>query len=916
MVTRGHGVDSSRTMSEPFLPGEVFADRYRIIARLGRGGTGEVWRADDLVLRTPVALKRIDARDTEARERIAAEVRLARQITHPAVCRVFDVGDAGGEVFYSMELIEGEDLATLLRRVGRLPSEKVRDIGRQLCDGLAAAHKQGVLHRDLKPANILVDADGRIRITDFGIAVTQNETGDHAVLGTPAYMAPEQLVRGAALSERTDLYALGAVLFELLVGAPPFSDRSKPSARAPRPSTRAPNVDAQLERVILKALAVDPQGRPASADDMAAALNPAAPTAGADSRWVPIAAALVLVAALAVVVVVRWRYPAGPALTSQDTIVLADFDNATGEAVFDGALKVALAVALEQSPFLKVFGGDRVRETLQLMQRPSGAPLTLSTAREVARREQLKAVVGGSIGRLGSQYVIGLEAINAETGDVMGREQVAAPSKEQVLDSLGTATAKLRERLGESLASIQKFDVQLPRATTASLEALHAYSLALDQGRVIPRVEAIPHLKRAIELDPDFALAHALLSGVYANTGRFDEAPALSRKAFELRDRVSERERYFISWRYYVDAEQAWDKALDLARSWTATYPREAFAFNSLALASGALGQHTRAVDALVEAIRLDPRFVPPHGNLAGMLIAINRFADARSRVAEAGQLGIDFISVRRMAYTLAFIENDRPAMARELALMSGTADAVWGTVWEARTAAFAGRFHEAHEDYQRAVQIAVRDGLRELAAQWTMEDAESHAIAGSCSDARRHVAAGLELGRGNFTLERAARTLALCGDADGVTRLSSELRQRFPAATLTTGLHVPVAAAALALRRAEPAQALALLDAVKPYEHAPAAELWPVALRAQAYLDMKDGPAAAAAYQTILDHRGEAPTSPLYPLAYLGVARAASLGGEAVRARDASDRFLSLWNNADPGLDAVDDARQKSAVR
>ena len=291
----------------------------------------------------------------------------------------------------------------------------------------------------------------------------------------------------------------------------------------------------------------------------------------------------------------RLAAPAVPALTGQDTIVLADFLNTTGEPVFDGALKVALAVALEQSPFLKVFSDDRVRETLRLMQRPPDTPVTRAVAREVAQREQLKALIAGSIGNLGSHYVLALEAVNAATGDVMAREQVEVSAKEQVLTSLGATASRLRGKLGESLASIQKFDVPLPRATTPSLEALHAYSLALDEGRFTPRAEAIPHLKRAIEIDPTFAMAHAVLSAVYYNTGHSALAPAFSARAFELRNRVSERERFFISWRYYLDAIQAWDQALALAESWTASYPREAFAFNSLGLASAAFGQHERA---------------------------------------------------------------------------------------------------------------------------------------------------------------------------------------------------------------------------------------------------------------------------------------------------------------------------------
>ena len=510
-----------------------------MITLLGRGGTGEVWRADDLVLETPVALKLIFSTDRHARARILNEVRLARQITHPAVCRVFDVGESAGEIFYSMELVHGEDLATLVRRLGRLPAEKVIDIGRQLCDGLAAAHAQGVLHRDLRPANVLIDEDGLVRITDFGIAVARDET------------------------ERTDVYALGLLLYELLVGRQALDGRAKPDWQPPKPSTLVRDVDPYLERAILEAIAQDPQDRPASALEMAHLLVSPSHKWPRMRAWSAGAAIAGTVAAIAIGS--SFFLPSSaPALTSQDTIILADFSNTTGEPVFDGALKVALAVALEQSPFLKVFPEVRVRETLRMMERSPDERVTRVVAREVARREQLKALVSGSIATLGSHYVLALEAINAETGDVMAREQVEVPAKEQVLTSLGSASSRLRERLGESLAVIQRFDVPLAQATTGSLDALHAYSLALDQGRMVPRVEAIPHLRRAIELDPNFAMAHALLSGVFANTGRTAEAPVFSRKAFELRDRVSERERFFISWRYYIDAEQAWDKALDL----------------------------------------------------------------------------------------------------------------------------------------------------------------------------------------------------------------------------------------------------------------------------------------------------------------------------------------------------------------
>jgi eukaryotic-like serine/threonine-protein kinase len=546
-----------------FVTGDVFADRYRMVARLGVAPMGEVWRADDLVLGTAVALMVVLAPSADTRQQILNEVRLVRQISDPAVRRVFDVGEAGDDVFCTMELIEGQDLGTLLKRVGRLPPEKVSDIGQQVLSGLAAAHAQGVLHRDLRPASILIDQQGAVCITDFAIGIPAANGPQQPASHALPYMAPEQLSPGTPLSERTDLYAVGAVLYELLVGEPPPRSGSFTSGHLP--SRRIGEVDPRLENTIIEAMSSDPRRRPPSAVAMRAALE-ARPRARVGPRLTPWVAGVVLAAVIGVLAVISSRLlPRTAALSDRDTIVLADFANTTGDPVFDGTLKVALSVALEQSPFLKVYSDAAVRDTLRLMQRTPDTAISRTLARDIARREQLKALVVGSIASLGTNYVLALEAVDAETGDVMAREQVEVPRKEEVVSALGTATSNFREKLGESLASVRRFDAPLPRATTSSLEALHAYALALDEGRVVPRVEAVPHLQRALELDPNFAMAHALLSGVYANTGRFTEAPRYAQRAFELRDRVSERERFFISWRYLVDAEQAWDKALDLA---------------------------------------------------------------------------------------------------------------------------------------------------------------------------------------------------------------------------------------------------------------------------------------------------------------------------------------------------------------
>jgi tetratricopeptide (TPR) repeat protein len=850
---------------DQFVPGYVFANRYRIVTLLGQAGSAEVWQADDLVLQTPVALKLMPSAGPQERERVLKEVRLARSITHPAVCPVFDVAEAEGRVFYSRELVAGEDLGALVRRVGGLPPERVVEIGVQICAGLAAAHAQGVVHGNLTPANVLIDENGTARLIDFGIAE-------------------------GPTSERADVQAVAAILLDLAGGA-----------------------DRRLARVIRKSLDENPERRPSAASLAEHLLTATAAERTGGRFWVGAATVLASVLAAALLFSIFFRGPVA-ALTDQDTIVVADFVNTTGETVFNGTLKVALAVALEQSPFLKVFPDDRVRETLRLMEREPAEAVTRSLAREIAQREQLKALVAGSIGRLGANYVLTLEAINADSGEALAREQIEVASKEEVIGSLGTATSRLRAKLGESLASITQFDAPLPRATTTSLEALHAYALALDQGRAVPRVEAIPHLQRAIQLDPDFALAQAQLSNVYRNYGRSADAPAFSRRAFELRDRVSERERFFISWRYYVDAVQAWDKALELAQAWTTTYPREAFAFNSLGIATGAFGQYERAIDALREAIRLDPGFATPYGNLVTYLIALDRYDEAAVQLGEARRRGLGFMMLRQTEYLLPFIGGDQAGTQRALDESRASTPAMWQSTWEARTLVYSGRVAAAHQLYQRAIQDAVRDNFPELAARWTLEDAEAHAVVEQCGPARAEAAAGLGLSRDNFTLERAARTLALCrGDAEA-SALERELAQRFPEAALTIRVQRPVSAAVRALRRGDAAGAVTLLDPVAPYDRSPSAEFWPPYVRGLAFLRQNDGSRARAEFDRILSNRGAAPTSPLYALARLGAARAASLSGDVAGARMSYEDLLSLWRDADSTLPPLDDARREYA--
>ena len=909
-----------------FAPGFVFGMRYRMVTRLGKGGMGDVWRADDLMLETPVALKLIRSTSQAGRERLLQEVRLARRVTHPAVVRVFDVGEADDEVFFSMELVEGQDLAAVLKHAGRLAPGRVVEIARQLCGGLHAAHSEGVLHRDLKPANILVDQHGRVRITDFGIAVQAGVAGIVQAAGTPMYMAPEQRTPGAPISPQTDLYALGVLLYELATGQHPARVSPAVSSIVP-PSDLAPGINPALENAILMALSPAPKDRPASAAAFAAMLPPGEQEVHAlrgvvaeaarqpfwtRAWWMGIAGVLVLLVGLGALLAPLARRASTPPLTDSDTIVLADFVNTTSEPLFDGALKVALAVALEQSPFLKVFPDDRVQETLRLMERPPDQRITRDVAREVAVREHVKATISGSIASLGRNYVLALEVVDSQSGDVMAREQVEAGSKEEVLTALGTAATALRERLGESLRTVRAFDVPLPRATTPSLEALHAYGLAMEKGNRLIAVEAIPHLQRAIELDPNFALALAALSGVYANTSQTLLAPVYSKRAFELRDRVSERERYFISWRYYRDALQDWGRGLELARAWTAAYPREAQAFNALGLAAEFHGLRTEGETALRKAMELDPTWLAPKGNLADNLLRQNKLDDALALVTASMASGVEYQAIYRVGYLVSLLRDDAAGMAKYLAAARKTRDVLDVANWDSRAIAYRGRLTEGHDGTRSAIQQALQLDFKEWAARYSTEDAEINAIVGRCAEARRSARAALEWSRDSATLDIAARSLGLCGDAQAL-ELMKELEQRFPNASLRLHVSAPIVRAAYMMRTGNMAGALAELDRV-PYQDATMAKLWPAFLRGNIYAVRKDPARAAAEFQHVIDHRAESGDSLLYPMSLLGRARAAVALEERATAEQFFDQLLQLWRNADANLEPFVEARREAA--
>ncbi|MCA1603121.1 MAG: hypothetical protein LC776_16295 [Acidobacteria bacterium] len=595
-------------------------------------------------------------------------------------------------------------------------------------------------------------------------------------------------------------------------------------------------------------------------------------------------------------------------LTEKDTILLADFVNTTGDAVFDGTLKQALAVQLEQSPFLNIFSDQRVREALRFMNRSPDDRVTKDVAREICERQGLKAYLSGSISNLGSHYVITLEAVNAQTGDTLARQQVEAESKEQVLSTLGKAATKLREKLGESLASIQKYDAPIEQATTSSPEALKAFSLGdeqQDRGKVL---EAIPFYKHAIELDPNFALAYARLSTVYNNSGRRELSIEYAQKAFELRERVSERERLFISSYYYNYATREIDKAIESLELWKRTYPRDFLPRDNLARQYNRTAQFEKAIAEAREAIRLNPNSASAYANLGSAFESLDRFDEAKAIYEQARAQGLDVF--QGSLYWIAFVRGDQGAMRQQIDQMNGRPEEYRVPHWQAGTAGFYGQLRKVREFSNRSVELAMRWNLKELASAYASGDALRYAIVGDCQQVKDDTAKALAIGRTDISLMHNGTALAFCGELGQAQALTDELLRRNPKDTLVNDIWVPVLRASMEIRRGNSAQAIQLLQSARRYEGSDFS--WPAYLRGLAYLQQRAGTEATTEFQKILDHRGWDAGSPLYALAHLGLARAAVLTGDTAKARKAYQDFFALWRDADADIPILPEARRE----
>ena len=966
--------------------------RYEIRSKIGEGGMGQVFQALDTELDRIVAIKVLPeplASDQQRLLRFIQEAKAASALNHPHILTIHEIGTIGNTRFITTEFIDGETLRHRIRQ-GRLKLHEVLEICIQVAGALTAAHAAGIIHRDIKPENIMVRRDGYVKVLDFGLAkltepkdsTTDTEaptkalvnTGAGTVIGTANYMSPEQ-AKGNRIDARSDLWSLGAVIYEMVTGHAPFEADTSSEViglilnREPVPVARYDReAPPELERIIEKALTknrderyqtakdlsvdlkrlrrhidleaeiertVPPEARTSAPDaagrshthaSVTSAQHVAAGTGSAEAihkvssaeyivseikrhkKGLALGAAVTFALVLATVGYFLYSRRA-PALTDKDTILIADFVNTTGDPVFDGTLKQALAVQLVQSPFLNIFSDDRVREALRFMERSPDDRVTRDVGRELCQRQGIKALLVGTISGLGSHFVITLEAINAQTGDIFAREQAEAESKEQVLKNLGEAATRLREKLGESLASIQKYDAPIEQATTSNLDALKTFSLGREQHYKGDYRGAIPFYKKAIELDPNFALAYVRLADVYSNTRQLQNADEARLKAYDLRDRVSQRERHDIESSYYALSKNV-EKQIEVNELWKRTFARDYVPHNHLSNLYNAIGEYEKAVEPAREAVRLNPSAATARSNLARALAGLNRFDEAKQTIREALEANLESPGMHSTLFNIALAENDAVAMEQQMEWATRESAAHAAQDAMASRASLAGQFRKSIELSNEASHLALRRDLKEVAGQYLADNAQKEAFLNNCGRVVEFTNKALEVSRHISILHAVVDALSTCGDTNHTEPLLTEISRLYPKDSVALAVLLPLYRAQLELFRGNAARTIELLESTRAFE---GAAFYRVSyVRGQAFLKLKKGSEAAVEFQKMIDHRGKSPRSYLYPLAFLGLGRAAVLTADTAKARKAYQDFFAMWRDADADIPILIEAKKE----
>jgi serine/threonine protein kinase/Flp pilus assembly protein TadD len=948
LVSSSHdGTELPLQIESAGLTGKTVS-HYRVLEVLGGGGMGVVYKAEDLKLGRAVALKFLPeeaGNDPRALERFEREARAASSLDHPNICSIYEFGEHEGRPFIVMQLLQGQTLRDCLASgalkdtasAAHVALDRLLGIAIQIANGLEAAHEQGIVHRDIKPANIFVTTKGVAKILDFGLAKLLQPSGEQALpqepegeagpplpalagseavtvsrlgiaVGTAAYMSPEQ-ARGQPLDARTDLFSFGLILYEMATGRRAFtSDNAAALHDAVLNQTPTPPAElnselpVELQNVIHKCLEKDRDLRYQKAAEVRSDLEHAKRQSEHPllKRWKLLATAAVVAVAL-LAGGLSWRSRKTAPLTDKDTIVLADFANTTGDTVFDGTLKQALGIQLEQSPFLNVLSDRKVTETLKLMNRPANERITRKVAEEVCLRNNSKSLLEGSIAAIGDHYLITLKAMDCHTGDTIASAEAEAENRTQVVKVLGETGNQLRKRLGESRPSVEKFNAPLDEATTSSLEALEAFTQARriqSQGG-----SAIPILKRALQLDPNFARAYATLGVVYFNLGETRSATENFNKAYELRDRVSRREQLQIDGYHYVVVTGQLEKAMETYSEWVQTYPADPTPHAILGILYAAQGHYEKAVVELQERTRLER----VDYNLPGVYACLNRLDDAQALLDQARGENNPFLCEAR--YSLAFLRGDNAVMREQAAWAVGKPD-VEDSLLSAQsdTEAYYGRLAKARQLSEAAVRSATHSEVPERAAAWRAREALREVEVGHADQALKMATEAMALSSGQDVRVKVALVLARAGDAAHAHKMADKLSQESPLNTIMQDYSLPTIRAAIEIGKNNAAQAVQILEAATPYElGTPSAgvtflaSLYPVYLRGEAYLKAGQGQAAAAEFQKLIDHPGIVNNFITGALAHLQLGRAQAMMGDKEAARKSYQDFFALWKEADP---------------